>query len=372
MIKPDKLTKSYLFYREYHKQPGNVLVHKIFVPILLHTAFVLLASKDLHINATFGSDGASGHFQCDTTFAIPAFFIYFLYYLRLRVSLALLYLPVFYLLTLGLASFWLSHFEVSLVERLAFRIHIVSWIVQFISHKYSEHRRPALFKNLVQSLMFAPIFVFIETVFSLGMYSHLKSRLHRLERERTGGLQKMEKFLPKADNELFPHEVLHPALSQPEFRRITSRYVIRPLRQTDLTQDYLYLLDVLAAAKEKPSLYHYKDMFYDMKKRYEDTYFIIVAQDHETGVIVGTASLIIEHKFIRGLGTCGHIEDVVVHPQYQGQSLGKTLLTILIDLAKILDCYKVILDCDEENVEFYHKCGLKRAGAQMKLYLKQH
>lgn len=34
-------------------------------------------------------------------------------------------------------------------------------------------------------------------------------------------------------------------------------------------------------------------------------------------------------------------------------------------LAQELGCYKVILDCSEDNVPFYEKCGLTRKEVQM-------
>jgi glucosamine-phosphate N-acetyltransferase len=48
--------------------------------------------------------------------------------------------------------------------------------------------------------------------------------------------------------------------------------------------------------------------------------------------------------------------------------VGKLLLAALTDLARQRGCYKVILDCSEDNVEFYTKCGFKRKEVQMALY----
>lgn len=40
----------------------------------------------------------------------------------------------------------------------------------------------------------------------------------------------------------------------------------------------------------------------------------------------------------------------------------------LIKIAHESGCYKVILDCSDDNVPFYQKCGLERKGAQMAVY----
>jgi hypothetical protein len=41
------------------------------------------------------------------------------------------------------------------------------------------------------------------------------------------------------------------------------------------------------------------------------------------------------------------------------------VLDALLEHAKAMGCYKVILDCSEENVAFYQKCGLMRKEVQM-------
>ena len=40
--------------------------------------------------------------------------------------------------------------------------------------------------------------------------------------------------------------------------------------------------------------------------------------------VVGTASLVVEQKFIHGGGRCGHIEEVVVHPDYKNQGIARS------------------------------------------------
>src|SRR5262245_11343285 len=44
------------------------------------------------------------------------------------------------------------------------------------------------------------------------------------------------------------------------------------------------------------------------------------------GQIVGTATLLIERKFIHGGGRVGHIEDVSVHRDFQRQGIGTALV----------------------------------------------
>ena len=96
----------------------------------------------------------------------------------------------------------------------------------------------------------------------------------------------------------------------------------------------------------------------------------MVNTDNTTHQVVGTATLFIEMKFIRGCALCGHVEDVVVDSSYRGKRLGKLLIDRLMEEAKSAGCYKVILDCSESNQAFYEKCGLQRKEIQMVSYLK--
>lgn len=99
-----------------------------------------------------------------------------------------------------------------------------------------------------------------------------------------------------------------------------------------------------------------------------DSYHLYVITDESGDKIVAAGTLLIEKKFIRNLGTCGHIEDIVVDCSQRGKNLGKILIQALKELAIQLGCYKVILDCEEGKVQFYEKCGFKEKGRQMAFY----
>ena len=90
----------------------------------------------------------------------------------------------------------------------------------------------------------------------------------------------------------------------------------------------------------------------------QDVYKILVIFDKAKGRVIGSGSLIIEKKFIRQLGTAGHIEDIVVSEGYRGRNLGKSMIELLKKLAEVNSCYKVILDCGQHNVGFYEKVRL--------------
>jgi glucosamine-phosphate N-acetyltransferase len=84
--------------------------------------------------------------------------------------------------------------------------------------------------------------------------------------------------------------------------------------------------------------------------------------------IIASGTIIIEPKFIRGGKNVGHIEDIVVKSTYRGRHLSKDILNILKNIAGENNCYKVILDCNEEIQRVYIKSGFEQKGVQMGIY----
>ena len=84
---------------------------------------------------------------------------------------------------------------------------------------------------------------------------------------------------------------------------------------------------------------------------------------------LGLITLLIEQKLIHGGKCVGHIEDLVVDPNFQGKGIGSKLLNFVLDEAKKKHCYKVILDCDENAVKFYEKNNFIKKEVQMRYNL---
>lgn len=97
---------------------------------------------------------------------------------------------------------------------------------------------------------------------------------------------------------------------------------------------------------------------------------IFVAVDEFSGII-GTCSILIEHKFNRGWSRVAHLEDLAVHAEHQGKSIGSKLVQQAIAYAKEQWCYKIILDADKDpsHVQYYEKFWFNNEGAYMKLAL---
>ena len=129
---------------------------------------------------------------------------------------------------------------------------------------------------------------------------------------------------------------------------------IRELKEEDLFNGFLTSLDSLRKAsnitKEKA-----RDIFNKINSN--DDHVIAVAE-HD-GKIVGSATLLIETKFIHNGGCVGHIEDVVVDRDFQGKKIGQKIIEFLLNYSKNRGCYKTILDCDDTVKPFYEKLGFK-------------
>jgi glucosamine-phosphate N-acetyltransferase len=86
--------------------------------------------------------------------------------------------------------------------------------------------------------------------------------------------------------------------------------------------------------------------------------------------VVGTASLVVEPKFIHKGGKIGHIEDVAVHPDARHLRVGSALVRHATEQACKLGCYKVILSCYERLVPFYEGLGFRKHDLGMRIDLK--
>ena len=84
--------------------------------------------------------------------------------------------------------------------------------------------------------------------------------------------------------------------------------------------------------------------------------------------IIGAGTLLFEKKFIHNISLYAHIEDIIIKKEYQGKGYGKILLLELINICKNKNCFKILLDCQENLIKFYENCGFQNKGYQMVIY----
>ncbi|XP_058073525.1 glucosamine 6-phosphate N-acetyltransferase [Magnolia sinica] len=144
-------------------------------------------------------------------------------------------------------------------------------------------------------------------------------------------------------------------------------FPVRRLQITDKSKGFIDLLGQLTVC-DPISDEQFLARFQDLKSNGDDHVICVIEDDH-SGRIIATGSVFVEKKFIRNCGKVGHIEDVVVDSGARGKHLGQKIVRFLLDHARSMGCYKVILDCDVENKGFYEKCGFKEKSVQMAMYL---
>ena len=140
-----------------------------------------------------------------------------------------------------------------------------------------------------------------------------------------------------------------------------SEIKISEIEEGDLENGFLETLDFLrnASGLDKNKA---REILKEIKQN--PNYIIHVATDDKK--IVGSTTLFIEQKFIHGGGLVGHIEDVVVRKDYEGQGIGMKLVISLLDVAKQKKCYKTILNCEDSLKIFYEKIGFKKTTNEMR------
>jgi glucosamine-phosphate N-acetyltransferase len=84
--------------------------------------------------------------------------------------------------------------------------------------------------------------------------------------------------------------------------------------------------------------------------------------------IIGSGTVILEPKIIRSGKYVGHIEDIVIDPNFRGKYIGQTILSMCKSYCETKNCYKVILDCDTDLQTFYEKNDFVLKGIQMAKY----
>jgi uncharacterized membrane protein YGL010W len=157
MARADTLVSWLSDYGAYHSTRGNKIVHAVFVPLLLWSAFASLAAL------------------VSNTAAFILWGAYVTLYIILEPVAGTTASVLYCLLLLHAQRFAASAARPLLV---ACAVHVASWFFQVIvGHALIEKRRPALLDSLVPSLALAPLFIVMEVAFDLGYRPALRKRV---------------------------------------------------------------------------------------------------------------------------------------------------------------------------------------------------
>lgn len=143
-----------------------------------------------------------------------------------------------------------------------------------------------------------------------------------------------------------------------------NQFIIRLILPNDYYCGFFEILSQLTTVV-KPTYESFVD-YLNIIPNNTNTYVI---ENTENSQIIGTGRILIEHKFIHNLATKCYIEDIVIDEKYRNNGLGKQLIDFLTNECMTFNPYKISLVCSDNKIEFYEKCGFKKSGLHMSMYI---
>jgi glucosamine-phosphate N-acetyltransferase len=142
-----------------------------------------------------------------------------------------------------------------------------------------------------------------------------------------------------------------------------SDYIIRKLEYNDYYKGYLELINTFTRYPENKD---YDEFCSIVDKIINQNSYIFVIEDNNK--IISSVKYIVEQKLHNNFKCVLHIEDLVTHIEYRKKGLASKLLKYAIDLAKMYNCYKIILCSNPENRVFYLNNGFIEKGSEFAKY----
>ncbi|KAJ1858568.1 hypothetical protein LPJ73_001888 [Coemansia sp. RSA 2703] len=178
------LKSEFAKYGEYHANKLNVAIHIIFVPTILWTILGMGVSWGPHDLFNYPKPVSEVLALIPGPNPLPnitalGMLGYVIFYTILEPFAGLLAMPFIYTMLVTAQQFVLTTPN---GMNICIGLFVFSWIIQFIGHGAFEKRAPALMDNIVQALVMAPFFVFLEVLFALGY----RPSLHRELRSEVG------------------------------------------------------------------------------------------------------------------------------------------------------------------------------------------
>lgn len=147
----------YNFYKKYHKNQINKIIHILCIPLIVWSFSVFLNSIVFQISLNYMF--SLNLFSLNLTLSSILLSIYLLIYTIIDITC---FIPMsIYLFIIWLSSYLFLQYS-SFSFYYALLINIFSWIMQFIGHGIFEGNRPALMDSIKQAFLMAPLFSYYE------------------------------------------------------------------------------------------------------------------------------------------------------------------------------------------------------------------
>jgi ribosomal protein S18 acetylase RimI-like enzyme len=104
---------------------------------------------------------------------------------------------------------------------------------------------------------------------------------------------------------------------------------------------------------------------FEQFKTYPNYRLFIALDNSDTNVVLGTYALLIMHNLAHQGTSSAIVEDVVVKQSHQGQGIGRTMMLHAMELAKLAQCYKLVLSSNRKRQNahaFYRSLGFQEHG----------
>lgn len=168
------LERHLVFYGAYHHDKTNKHIHMVCVPIILVTGFWMAANSPTLIPLPSWLTLPNLPLNLCTLAALTWGSLYVLLEPVAGTALSLLCL-----VSAAAGNYAFAHYDTYTLTTYAAATHLVCWILQFIGHGKYERRAPALLDNLFQAIFMAPLFVWLEMLFTFGYRQELRGRVER-------------------------------------------------------------------------------------------------------------------------------------------------------------------------------------------------
>lgn len=167
-----KFAKEMAFYSAYHQEKRNIWIHVIGVPLITFSLLLVMSWVELFSIQGFG-----------VSLAMVFLTLVILYYIALDLSMGLIAGLVFGGL-LYAAHIVSGNVDTTTGWMVFGGGQILGWGSQFYGHFVFEKSRPALFDNLFQALVSAPLFVVADVCFAFGFRKDLEEGVKTTLKER--------------------------------------------------------------------------------------------------------------------------------------------------------------------------------------------
>ena len=141
---------------------------------------------------------------------------------------------------------------------------------------------------------------------------------------------------------------------------------IRSIADQDLPEVFNLLQEI---SIYKPLKFEHNKIYKNFAKQKNAYGLVAEIEKNKKKKIIGFCSIFFYLR-IRG-GLIGCIEDIVINSKFRKRGIGKAMISKLISLSKIKNCFKINLACQEDTTVFYKKMNFLKNGISMNFFFKK-